>query len=281
VAGFTFVKNGVKYDYPFIESIKSVLPLCDYFVVVVGVGDDNTLELLKEVEGRNVVVLKTYWDEEIRKGGRLLAIEGTKSMMCIPPHYDWLIYIQADEVIHEDDYPVIREAMVKYHKDEGVEALALNIIQFYCSYEWYVVSPSWNFSMVRIFKPVVGVRVAGDGNTLAVFNRKIRAKVISARIFHYGWVKTTEIQREKRKNFERYWHTDDEVDDILKGEVYKPLPLKRYEGTHPSVMKPRIASFVFKGEVPRRELTLTEKIRWKLRRLLGKDIFGYEGFERV
>ncbi len=36
VSGFTFVRNGIKLDYPFIESIQSLLPIVDELIVVCG-----------------------------------------------------------------------------------------------------------------------------------------------------------------------------------------------------------------------------------------------------
>jgi hypothetical protein len=36
VSGFTFIKNAVKYDFPFIESVNSILPICDEFIIVHG-----------------------------------------------------------------------------------------------------------------------------------------------------------------------------------------------------------------------------------------------------
>ena len=36
VSGFTFVRNVVKYDYPVVESIRSILPVVDEFIVNVG-----------------------------------------------------------------------------------------------------------------------------------------------------------------------------------------------------------------------------------------------------
>lgn len=50
VSGFTFVKNAILYDYPIVEAISSILPLCDEVVVAVGKSDDNTLDLIRSIE---------------------------------------------------------------------------------------------------------------------------------------------------------------------------------------------------------------------------------------
>src|SRR5216117_3990841 len=49
VSGFTFVRNVVKYDYPVVESIRSILPVVDEFIVNVGRCDDGTLELIRSI----------------------------------------------------------------------------------------------------------------------------------------------------------------------------------------------------------------------------------------
>ena len=49
VSGFSLIRNGIKFDYPFLESIRSVLPLVDEFVLNVGQGDDATLEKVKSL----------------------------------------------------------------------------------------------------------------------------------------------------------------------------------------------------------------------------------------
>ena len=49
ISGFSFVRNGIKLGYPVIESIKSILPICDEFVVSVGKSEDDTLEQIQAI----------------------------------------------------------------------------------------------------------------------------------------------------------------------------------------------------------------------------------------
>ena len=41
VCGFTFIRNAEKFDFPIVEAINSILPLCDCFVVAVGDSDES------------------------------------------------------------------------------------------------------------------------------------------------------------------------------------------------------------------------------------------------
>lgn len=279
IAGFTFVKNAVLFDYPVKEAITSVLPLCDYFVAVVGNCNDGTYELIKEIPFPELKVYKTVWDETIRKGGRLLAIEANKALLSIPPKFQWIIYIQADEVIHENDIPVIKEKILQYNKDEKVEGLATKVISFYYSYDYYVASPSWNYTVVRIFKNIPGVKVIGDAITVGINNRKLKAKLIPAKIYHYGWVREPEKHKEKSKYFEKLWHPDDEI--AQKKTIKESLPpqyLKKFNGTHPLLMYEKIKKWHPNTPPPFAPLKLKDKFKMLLSKITGKDFFTYKGY---
>ena len=73
VTGFSFIKDAVICDYPIEEAIKSILPLCDEVIVAVGKSNDNTLELVRNIDPDKVKVIETVWDDNLREGGRVLA----------------------------------------------------------------------------------------------------------------------------------------------------------------------------------------------------------------
>ena len=59
VTGFSFIRNAVQFDYPIVEAIRSVLPLCDDFVIAVGKSDDTTLELVKSIDPDKIKIIET------------------------------------------------------------------------------------------------------------------------------------------------------------------------------------------------------------------------------
>jgi glycosyltransferase involved in cell wall biosynthesis len=71
IAGFTFVRNAIKYDYPIIEAITSILPICDELVVAVGNSEDGTLELIQSIDSPKIKIIETIWDDSLREGGRV------------------------------------------------------------------------------------------------------------------------------------------------------------------------------------------------------------------
>ncbi|HXB12532.1 MAG TPA: glycosyltransferase family 2 protein, partial [Bacteroidia bacterium] len=113
VVGFTIVRNAIKYDYPVLESIASILSVCDEVLVGVGKSDDDTLNLIKGIPPSKVKIMETVWDDSLRTGGLLLSTETNKVKDAIAPDADWLMYIQADEVLHESGVAALKEAMLK------------------------------------------------------------------------------------------------------------------------------------------------------------------------
>ena len=67
VSGFTFLRNGQKLGYPFVASIRSVLPLVDEFVIALGPCDDDTEKLLREIGDPKIRIIPTQWNENIRR----------------------------------------------------------------------------------------------------------------------------------------------------------------------------------------------------------------------
>src|SRR5689334_19405062 len=100
VSGFSFIRNAVKYKYPIEEALRSILPLCDEIVVAVGRSEDNTRELVASIDPK-IRILDTVWDDSLREGGKVLAVETDKAYRALDPNSDWCVYIQGDEVLHE------------------------------------------------------------------------------------------------------------------------------------------------------------------------------------
>ncbi|MCS7152583.1 MAG: glycosyltransferase family 2 protein, partial [Bacteroidia bacterium] len=215
VVGGMILRNGIKLDYPFREAILSALPLCDVFFVSVGQSEDGTREAVEELQAAKVVILDSHWDLSIRKGGALLAIETNKLLEQLPPA-DWVLILQADEVLHEEDYDQLRAAMQRWKDDPTVEGLLFDYLHFYGSYEWVGVSRRWYRREVRIIRHHPEVRAYRDAQGFRRQGRKLRVKPSGGRIFHYGWVRPPEAQLRKFVDMNRLWHSDQWV------EAHKP-----------------------------------------------------------
>lgn len=253
VCGFTFVRNGVKYSYPVVESIESLLPLCDQVVVAVGNSKDGTLDLIRGINSSKIRIIETVWDESLREGGRVLAVETNKAFDAIPPEYDWCIYAQADEVIHEDGYPAIRLAMEQWLNSTNVEGLLLRYKHFWGTYDYVGINRHWYRNEIRVIRNDKQIRSFRDAQGFRKNNRKLKVKPVDAFVFHYGWVRPPAVMVEKMKDFTLLYHPNEYLDKIsekLDNFKYDEVNgVKRFEGTHPSVMSKRINSIEWKVNI--------------------------------
>jgi glycosyltransferase involved in cell wall biosynthesis len=107
ISGFTFVRNGFKLGYPVLESLQSLLDICDEVVIAIGNSDDETEERIKNIGNPKIIIISTVWDETLREGGTILAQQTDIALQHCTG--DWLLYLQADEVLHEKDYDIIKQ----------------------------------------------------------------------------------------------------------------------------------------------------------------------------
>ena len=73
ISGFTFIRNGVELGFPFEESIRSLLPLVDEFVIAVGAGRDDTLARILRLNDRKIRIIETVWNERMAERGFVYA----------------------------------------------------------------------------------------------------------------------------------------------------------------------------------------------------------------
>jgi hypothetical protein len=246
VCGFSFLKNAVKFDYPAAEAIKSILPVCDLFIVAVGDCDDGTVEMVQSIDPK-VQVIRTVWDENFREGGRVLALETDKAFQAIPADYDWAFYIQGDEVVHEKYLPTIRKEMEANLSDTKIEGLLFKYLHFFGSYDYVGQAHSWYRREIRIVRNRKDVFSYRDAQGFRIKpNRKLQVKLIDAYMYHYGWTREPEALQEKEKAKIKLYYDDTWISSFFKrGEKYDyeqaHEPLRLFTETHPAVMKERIA----------------------------------------
>ena len=284
VSGFTIVRNAVKYDYPIVEAITSVLPLCNEFVVAIGNCEDTTEELIRAIDSDKIKIIHTVWDDTLREGGQVLAVETDKAFQAIAKDSDWAFYIQADEVVHEKYYEAILKAMEKYKNNSQVDGLLFRYKHFYGSYDY--VGESWNWyrreiRIVRANKNIFSYRDAQGFRKKP--NDKLRVKLIDAFIYHYGWVRDPRAMQLKQRAFNSLYHTDEWVEtNVAKATEFDYSgidSLEIFTESHPKVMKVRIdrINWKFDFDVSKKNYSLKER----LKRLLGFRIGEYKNYKIV
>lgn len=285
VTGFTFIRNAIKYDYPIVEAITSILPLCTDFVVAVGKSDDETLALIRGIDPVKIRILETVWDDSLREGGWVLAEETNKAYAAIDADADWCFYIQGDEVVHEQYHPAILEVLRRWKDDLRVDGLLFNYLHFYGSYDYIGTSPSWYGHEIRVvrkdksfysYKDAQGFRKGQD--------EKLRVKAVDAWVYHYGWVKEPKAMQQKQETFNKLWHDDQWVrDNVVSAETFdygRDIDaLGLFGGTHPAVMQRRIAArnWAFDYDLSFSRLSFKKRVKLWLKKRLGLD-FSYKNW---
>jgi len=248
VSGIIFIRNAEKYDYPVRESILSVLPLVDEMIVLHGNSEDSTLSILTSIDSPKIKIIDSVWDESLREGGRVLAVETQKALSYVDPDSDWIIGLQADECFHDEDYPAIKKAMNDHLSDFSVDGLLFSFIHFYGDYSLVATGRQWYRNEIRIIRNKPEIVPYKDSQGFRFSNgKKLKVKHSNARVHHYSWVKTPDKQQEKLKYFHSLWHDDLWVKKHLGEQTefdYSKIDvLETFTGTHPKVYKERVDNY--------------------------------------
>lgn len=240
ISGCTIIRNGVKLGYPFIESISSILPVCDEFIAVVGAGEDNTLEAVRAIGSPKIKIVETVWDFSAKE--KVLSEQTNIAIgHCTG---DWIFYLQTDEVVHEDDLSKLVRAMKIYQNDPGVDALRFRWFHFFGSHYRYRIDKGWYQKQDRIIKNNGQIESFDDAFS---FRRKdgrpLRFRNTGAFIYHYGWVFTPEDMAKRRINSGEIWGDDRQKEKSTGRYEFGDLDrFPVYFGTHPKVMEKLIAA---------------------------------------
>lgn len=244
ISGFSFARNAVKLDYPLSEALRSVLPVVDELIVAVAPGDpdDDTRGLVESLEDPRIRIVDAPWDDHRRE-----AIYADLTNVALDQcSGDWCLYIQADEVLHEDDAPRLRDRCEALLADQRVEGLLFDYLHFFGDYHHVQRGHGWYQREIRVIRNGIGVRSVRDAQSFRYPDqRRITVAQARVRIFHYGWVRHPRFMQAKVKEFWSHRRTAEQVEEEYGGQEqfdYGPLGrLPRFTGTHPEVMRSRIA----------------------------------------
>ena len=272
VSAFTFIKNGQILGYPFLQSIQSILPIVDEFVINVGESEDNTLVLIQSIESEKIRIIKSKWNNTMQDRGY---VYGQQKMIAqFNCTGDWAFYIEGDEVYHENDLDKIKASMNAHVNNPNVEALVFDFYHFYGNTNTYLNSPGWYRSEARIIKNSVR-SYAPDGLFWLVLDgnkkgRYPRAKHTGVHCYHYGWVRSEKQMNLKSQKVQRYWgknHTNVDYSQI------DSMILKEFTGSHPKVVLEWLPKDegVFKSD-PSYKLSLKQKKHRIM--IIVENIFG-------
>jgi hypothetical protein len=287
IAGFTIIKNAVVNDFPIVEAIKSILPVVDEMIVLIGDSTDATIALIEAIGDPKIKIHHSVWDKNLRKGGVVLAVETDKAFQYIDDSFDWAFYIQGDEVVHEKYHPAIIEACHKYKTDDAVQGLLFNYKHFFGTYDYVGDSRKWYAHEVRIIRNNKKITAYRDAQGFRIGKTKLPVAAINAAIYHYGWVKSPEQMRKKQKESSVFWHDDTQMEKIISSPDYYDFSgfdsLEKFTDTHPIVMKERIIqkNWAIDLDISKKKFSLKNLILYYFEKWTGIRPFDFRNYKII
>lgn len=275
VSGFTIARNVVKADYPLREAVYSILPLCDEMIIAVGKSEDDTLAYVRSFDSPKIKIIETVWDDNLREGGKVLAVETNKALSAVNENADWCFYIQADECLHEKYLDTVKSAMQHCLNKPEIEGLLFSYRHFFATYDYVADSRDWYRNEIRVIRNNRGVSSFKDAQGFRIDGRKLNVCSIKAEIFHYGWVKHPKQQLEKLKQARKLWHNDEFLEKEYSGlsefDFSNVDSLSVYHGSHPEVMKERIQhkNWQFEYDVKIKKLSFRKRLLYLIEKISG------------
>ena len=236
VSAFTFIKNGQILGYPFLQSIKSILPIVDEFIINVGESEDDTLEMIHSIKDKKIRIIESKWNDGMRDRGYVYGQQKMISQFNCTG--DWVFYIEGDEIYHEKDLDQIRKSMEIHLDDSNVEALVFNFKHFYGNANTVLNSPGWYRKEARVIKNSIR-SYAPDGLFWLVLDsnkkgRYPRAKSTGISCYHYGWVRSEEQMNLKTSKVQKYWGGESAIIDY--SQIDQSI-IREFRGEHPKIVK--------------------------------------------
>ncbi len=298
ISGFTMARNAQKYYFPIAESVSSILPICDEMIIALDDGEDQTRSLIENIKSDKIKIFDRVWNQQDYVDGRILATETNFALQQCTG--DWCFYIQADEVVHEEDLNTIKEACIKYQNDDAVDGLLFKYKHFFGDYDHYLPVHGWYKNEIRVIKNHKNIYSIKDAQSFRKNNNeKLNVVEIEAYIYHYGWVRPPELMQSKKKEHDGFHHNKETVEGMYsaRGDNFQYGPLGNlpiYKGTHPKVMETFIKNIGWKDQLDygkklnlNRPLMKHEQLKNKIITFLentfngGRDFVGYTNWFKI
>ena len=287
IAGFTIIKNAVINDFPIVEAIKSILPVVDEMIVLIGDSTDETIALIESIGDPKIKIHHSVWNKNLRKGGAVLADETNKAFQLIHEKYTWAFYIQGDEVVHEKYHATIRTACENHAFDKEVQGLLFKYRHFYGTYDYVGDSRKWYAHEIRIIRNNKAISAYRDAQGFRIGNAKLPVATVDASIYHYGWVKSPEQMRKKQKQSSVYWHDDTQMQQINASPDYYDFSgfdsLEKFTGTHPQVMLDRIErkNWAVNLDLTQKKFSFKNKCLYYFEKVTGIRPFDFKNYKII
>jgi glycosyltransferase involved in cell wall biosynthesis len=289
IGGFTYVRNGFAFGYPFLASLHSLLPLVDELVVAVGDSTDGTREAISTLENPKIKIINTVWDESLRENGKIFAEQSDLALNNISG--DWAIHLQVDEVLHENDQQRIADTLKTVNANKKVDGLLFPFLHFWGDYQHIRNTRRTHRFEIRAFRNTGNIRAYKDSQGFRNYEQnpkgeKLKVMKIDTPIYHYSYVRPPQLMTRKANYFHRFWHDD----TWLKKNTGKTIfdynqvdKLELFEGSHPQYMKEimKKKDWEFTYDPAQTNMKIKDQILYKFEKLTGIRPFEYRNYKQV
>lgn len=197
LAGVVFMRNAVSLDYCFEECIKSMSSVCDCIYVLDAGSDDGTKDMLLSMfcENAKIVLISLPIEDWEKQKGKEKLSYFTNIAIELAEHdgYEYILNIQADEVLSERSYNAISEAI-----ETGAEAFMCTRINLWGSPFTYLSVPDnkqpCSTKIIRLAKSKY--RSVDDAESIGVSDVSFNF-LKDIKIWHMGFVRDKFIMKDK------------------------------------------------------------------------------------
>jgi len=232
LSAFTIVKNFINYGYPLPEAIISILPLVDEFVVLITDSKDGSLKTLEMFRDQYSKIKIFQEDEPSIKGPIYYSYLTNKAKEYCKKDSEYLIYIQADEIFHEETVEYLVHYMLKER------AYDLYFFNLTANYYYIDLRLKWRTKIIKNEHQIKSINdaIRFNINGIKLFTPKP--------VYHFVYAFPLNTYFRLKKHYERFKNLYKYVQSAKERRldyVYNPLPLRKLTSkeieTIPNIMK--------------------------------------------
>jgi glycosyltransferase involved in cell wall biosynthesis len=295
ISGFTYVRNGFDYGYPFLASIQSILPIVDELIVVVGDSTDGTREAIEKIGESRIKIVDSVWNEDLRKNGKVFAQQSNLGIEHLMG--DWCFHIQADEVIHESDLKSIGNFIKQGSEFDFVDGLLFKYYHFWGDYKYIRDTRNVHRNEIRAFKNRRNVFSYKDSQGFRKFKsfdtynsgekgEKLKVLNTEIPIYHYAYVRDTKLMKKRMNFFYRFYYNDSWLSSHTNERAFdynEVDKLTEFKGSHPVYMHQQIKNknWDFIYDPKKSNMSTKDKILGKIEDITNYRLFEYKNYRKV
>ncbi len=190
---YTFVKDGIYYDFHVAAMLRHHLALADEIVVNEGYSSDSTFEAISGIDER-IRVSRNHWDRSDPKAWHR-RFKNDARLMCTG---DWCILLDCDEFIPEWQFPLIRQHLETTENT----IIPVRYLHFYGDYRVINLNPGahgWPVQKSIIHRNLPDIEVWGDGGDVRQVGTDASTETaqIDIECHHFGYVRNPARLRQK------------------------------------------------------------------------------------